>query len=107
MLASGRPVIATCDTGTEIDAVVSKCGLVVPPEDSAALAAAICKLTDEPATRLALGKRARACAAANFERDAVLGRMFGPVERDEEIVTSNDGPIKHDGGIVAKFDAAA
>jgi colanic acid biosynthesis glycosyl transferase WcaI len=46
-LASGRPVIATCDIGTEIEAVVSKCGLVVPPEDSAALAGAICELADK------------------------------------------------------------
>jgi colanic acid biosynthesis glycosyl transferase WcaI len=106
MLASGRPVIATCDPGTEIDAVVSKCGLVVPPEDSAALAAAICKLTDDPATRLALGQRARACAAANFERDAVLGRIFGPVESIEGTVTYDGGPIENDDGIVA-HDAAA
>jgi colanic acid biosynthesis glycosyl transferase WcaI len=77
MLASGRPVIATCHSGTELDAVVSKCGLVVQPQDAQALAAAICKLTDEPLARLELGRRARAYAEANFERDAILGRVFG------------------------------
>jgi colanic acid biosynthesis glycosyl transferase WcaI len=82
MLASGRPVIATCRAGTELDAVVSKCGLVVPPQDSSALAAAICKLANEPKTRLDLGRRARAYAEANFERDAILGRIFGPMESD-------------------------
>jgi colanic acid biosynthesis glycosyl transferase WcaI len=83
MLASGRPVVATCLEGTELDAVVSKCGIVVPPQDSAALAAAICRLADDVATRLDLGRRARAYAEGNFERDAVLGKIFAPVDGDE------------------------
>jgi hypothetical protein len=33
--------------------------------------------------RLDLGRRARAYAEANYERDAILGRMFGPIERVE------------------------
>jgi colanic acid biosynthesis glycosyl transferase WcaI len=86
MLASGRPVIATCHAGTEIDSVVSKCGLVVGPQDVPALAAAICKLADEPAVRIELGRRARAYAEANFERDAILGRIFGSAEDDVESV---------------------
>lgn len=77
MLASGRPVIATCHRGTELDAVVSKCGLVVPPEDTPALAEAILRLADEPKARLELGRRARRWAETNIERDAVLGRVFG------------------------------
>jgi colanic acid biosynthesis glycosyl transferase WcaI len=84
MLASGRPVIATCHSGTELDAVVSKCGLVVEPQDAEALAAAICKLTDEPLARAELGRRARAYAEANFERDAILGRIFGAAENAVE-----------------------
>jgi len=36
--------------------------------------------------RLELGRRARAYAEANFERDAILGRIFGPAEGDEERV---------------------
>jgi colanic acid biosynthesis glycosyl transferase WcaI len=87
MLASGRPVIATCDRGTEIEAVVSRCGVVVPPEDRAALAAAICQLADEPATRRALGARARDYATENFDRDAVLRRVFAVPAQNEEMVT--------------------
>jgi colanic acid biosynthesis glycosyl transferase WcaI len=83
MLASGRPVIATCHVDTELDTVVSKCGLVVPPEDSAALAVAICRLADDPALRTHLGRCARVYAEDNFERDAVLERIFGPIEGDE------------------------
>jgi colanic acid biosynthesis glycosyl transferase WcaI len=77
MLASGRPVIATCNNGTELDMVVSKCGVVIPPEDAPALAEAILRLSDDPVTRIELGRRARAWAEANIERDTILGRMFG------------------------------
>jgi colanic acid biosynthesis glycosyl transferase WcaI len=83
MLASGRPVIATCQAGTELGAVVSQCGIVVPPENSAELAAAICRLADDAATRLELGRSARMYAEANYERDAILGKMFAPLEGDE------------------------
>jgi colanic acid biosynthesis glycosyl transferase WcaI len=83
MLASGRPVIATCQAGTELHAVVSTCGIVVEPEDTSALAEAICRLADDAALRTKLGERARAYAEANFERDAVLERVFGRIESGE------------------------
>jgi colanic acid biosynthesis glycosyl transferase WcaI len=89
MTASGRPVIATCQTGTELHAVVSQCGIVVPPQDSAALAEAICRLADDAAMRLDLGRRARAYAEAHFEQDAILGRMFGPIEGDDASIPSD------------------
>ena len=80
MLASARPVITTCHTGTELEAVVSKCGLVVPPEDISSLAEAVCKLADEPATRQELGRRGRAYAEMTFARDAVLRNIFRSIE---------------------------
>jgi colanic acid biosynthesis glycosyl transferase WcaI len=83
MLASGRPVIATCHAGTELHAVVSICGIVVEPEDASALAEAICRLADDAALRTGLGQRARAYAEANFERDAVLERVFGRIDSGE------------------------
>jgi colanic acid biosynthesis glycosyl transferase WcaI len=83
MLASGRPVIATCLSGTEMDAVVSQCGIVVPPQDSVALAGAIRELADDAVKREELGRQARAYAEENFERDAILERIFAPLERDE------------------------
>lgn len=80
MLASGRPVIATCRAGTEISEIVSQCGLVVAPENGMELARAITALADDPETRILLGRRGRAFAEDNFERDAVLSTMFAPVE---------------------------
>jgi colanic acid biosynthesis glycosyl transferase WcaI len=82
MLASGRPVIATCRSGTEISEIVSRCGLVVEPENAPDLANAIAQLADDRELRLDLGRRARAFAEANFERDTVLGAMFSPLEAE-------------------------
>ena len=78
MLASGRPVIATCRPDTEISEIVSECGLVVTPENGAELARAITGLADNPQVRAALGQRGRSFAEKNFERDAVLTNMFAP-----------------------------
>jgi colanic acid biosynthesis glycosyl transferase WcaI len=80
MLASGRPVIATCRPGSEIGEIVSQCGLVVPPQDSLALANAIGALADEPVLRRDLGRRAREIAETRFDRDATFRRVFGPLD---------------------------
>jgi len=85
MLASARPVIATCHAGTELESVVSKCGQVVAPGDIAALADAVCKLADEPATRTELGRRGRAYAEKCLERDEVLASIFGQFEETERV----------------------
>jgi colanic acid biosynthesis glycosyl transferase WcaI len=82
MLASGRPVIATCRRGTEISEVVARCGLVVEPQDENALANAILRLAGNRDICSEMGRRAREFAEVNFERDAVLGRVFGPLEGD-------------------------
>jgi colanic acid biosynthesis glycosyl transferase WcaI len=86
MLASGRPVIATCLPGTELMSVVSKCGLVVAPEDAEAVTDAVVRLAQDPALRAELGRQARALAESMFERDAVLGRVFGPLEEVGQVV---------------------
>lgn len=75
MLASGRPVIASCHDDTEIAHVVSQCGLVVPPEDGAVLAVAVERLADDSAMRKELGEKARRYAEENLDRDVVLGRL--------------------------------
>src|SRR6202035_4822171 len=81
MLASGRPVIATCRPGTEISEIVSQCGLVVAPQDSTALALAVSRLAAEMAMRLDWGRRARDSAESNFERNAVRAPLLGAPEQ--------------------------
>jgi colanic acid biosynthesis glycosyl transferase WcaI len=80
MLASGRPVIATCRPDTEIGEIVSQCGLVVPPQDSVALANAIGMLADQPRLRREFGRLAHAIAKARFDRETTFKRVFGPLD---------------------------
>ena len=74
MLSSGRPVIATCHEGTEIAQIVSHCGLVVPPDDAAALAQAIETLVDAPHRCRLMGEQARLHAESALARDPILAR---------------------------------
>jgi colanic acid biosynthesis glycosyl transferase WcaI len=82
MLASGRPVVATCRPGTEIAEIVSQCGEVVPPEDAGSLAASIVRLADDPIRRLELGRCARLIAERSLGRDSVLTRIAREMNLD-------------------------
>ena len=75
MLASGRPVIAAALPETELARVVDGCGLVVPPENAAALAEAVGVLAADAPRRAALGAQGRAFAENSLDRDAVLTRF--------------------------------
>jgi colanic acid biosynthesis glycosyl transferase WcaI len=80
MLASGRAIIATCREGTEIAAVVSQCGIVVPPAHGEALAAAIERLADDRDQRDTMGTNARAYSETNLSREKVLGNLLAQLE---------------------------
>jgi colanic acid biosynthesis glycosyl transferase WcaI len=78
MLASGRAVLATAQPGTELSRVVvqdAACGLVVPPENPAAMADALLALAADPTRRAALGANGRRHAEAELSRDAILRRF--------------------------------
>ncbi len=74
ILAVGRPVVATADPGTELHGLITAagCGLVVPPDDPGALAAALDRLAANPALRQQMGEAGRACALARFDACSVL-----------------------------------
>lgn len=76
MLASGRPVIATADPGTGLADEVAGVGIVTPPGDAAAFAAAIERLLDDRAQAVRLGHAARARAEERWSRDAILARFI-------------------------------
>lgn len=79
MLASARPVIATTEPGTGLYGEVDGCGLVTPPGDAAALAAAIEALANDPARRAVLGKAALLRAGARWMKDAIIDRAVKAV----------------------------
>jgi colanic acid biosynthesis glycosyl transferase WcaI len=72
MMASGRPVIAGADTGTQIATVVHSCGIVVPPENGDAMATAVAHLADRTEKRLALGEVALRLAIAEWSKETTL-----------------------------------
>ena len=72
ILLSGRPVIATTLPGTGLYDEVEGCGLLIPPGDADALAAAILRLADNPEQAAALGDAARTRAAQRWSRDTIL-----------------------------------
>jgi colanic acid biosynthesis glycosyl transferase WcaI len=75
MFSSGRPVIATASYGSELSTAVETRGLVVPPNDASAFAAAIVRLVDDPAARVRMGAAARAYAVEHMNKDAILKRI--------------------------------
>jgi colanic acid biosynthesis glycosyl transferase WcaI len=61
ILAAGRPVLASVDSGTEVARVVTEhhCGVAVPPEDIDAFAEALRTMLDDPERGREMGQRGR------------------------------------------------
>jgi colanic acid biosynthesis glycosyl transferase WcaI len=75
MLAVGKPVIATALPDTQVAQIVAGAGIIVPPDDPAAFAAAIRALAGDPGRRAAMGKTALATGRDMFGHQLVLSRM--------------------------------
>ena len=75
MCASGRPIIATAEPGTQIAQVVQKCGIVVSPGNVTALAKAIAYLATDLEIRTLLGQQAYKYAVSHWEQKKVLGQF--------------------------------
>lgn len=70
--ACGKPVVSTdLPTGVPYANLDGVTGLIVPPEDSAALAAAITRLLKDDALRRKLGAQAKARVENDFSREAL------------------------------------
>lgn len=72
MLASGKPVIAAAAAETEVGQVIGQVGWLVPPEDPAALAAAVLELSQAPARQAQLGQAGRQLALARWAAPQVF-----------------------------------
>jgi colanic acid biosynthesis glycosyl transferase WcaI len=72
ILASGRPVVAMAEPGTQLAAEVEGSGLSIPAGDPAALAAALVQLADDRARREQLGAAARLASQARWDMHTIL-----------------------------------
>jgi glycosyltransferase involved in cell wall biosynthesis len=70
-MAAGKPLVATDIPGCREAVVHNVTGLLVPPRDPAAMAAALKTLIDDPDLRARMGTAARARAVENFS-DAII-----------------------------------
>ena len=78
MLASGRPIVAMAEPGTQIAAEIDGAGLIISPENPTALADALILLADDVDLRSTLGGKAREYARCKWDSRAILSRA----ERD-------------------------
>jgi len=72
MLASGKPVVACAEPGTQLWKVVKDVGITIQPEDVYALAAAISALVKDSNESARLGKLGREYACKYLEKEALL-----------------------------------
>jgi glycosyltransferase involved in cell wall biosynthesis len=78
-MALARPVVST--RVSMIPEILEGCGVIVPPADVRALAAALRRLLDDPSEAEALGRRARARCEAEYSFRAARARLFPLLER--------------------------
>lgn len=87
--AAGLPVVAAAHGGLPEIVSHGRTGMLVPPGDHAALAAALAELAADPDARRSLG----AAAAADVAERFALGRMLSAVER---VYEDASGGARHD-----------
>jgi glycosyltransferase involved in cell wall biosynthesis len=88
-MAEGLPCVAT-DVG-DVAVAVGADAVVVPPGDAGALAAALAGLLGDPAARAALGRRARARAAAGFDAGLMARRTLDVLARAAGVPATGTG----------------
>ena len=76
-MASGTAAISTeLGTGTSVVNLDGETGLVVPPQDPAALAAALDELLENPSLRQEMGRRARARVRQELDAERMIERVI-------------------------------
>ena len=74
-MAAGRPVVSTTTGGIPETITDGETGILVPPADPAALAAAVRTLVASPARAADIGRRASESVAARFSHEASVSRF--------------------------------
>ena len=92
MLASGKAVIVTANPGTEVAEIVTRLGVVVPPENVLALADAILGFANDPERMLSLGQKGQSWVVANWSREKVLNDYCEYVTKNAAIQIFKNKP---------------
>ena len=78
-MALGRPIVSTAVS--MIPEILDGCGVLVPPGDAVALAGALRRLLDDPASAAEIGRRARERCQAHYSFASARAALFPVVER--------------------------
>ena len=75
-LAAGRPILGLAPADSEVAALIrgNRCGEVVPPDDVAAIGAAVLALKGDPGARREMAANARRYVVDNFARKMIMDR---------------------------------
>jgi colanic acid biosynthesis glycosyl transferase WcaI len=76
IMASGRPVLASADSPSDLSSLVAtaQCGICVEPGDPATLASAVMTLYEDAPLRLRMGERGRHEAERAYSVGAVVAK---------------------------------
>jgi colanic acid biosynthesis glycosyl transferase WcaI len=91
MMASGRPVLATADPGTQVAEILWQKGLVTRPGSPEEFASALVRLAENPDLRRRLGQKARDYAVSHMDQNRLLARVEKQMLQASSI-RSVDGP---------------
>jgi glycosyltransferase involved in cell wall biosynthesis len=91
-MAHGLPIITT-SVGGSPDLLTADAGILVPPGDSAALAAAMQRLASDPSLRISMGQAARERYLKLFAPNAVLSMLVDTYAR----VAGRNGHVSQNG----------
>jgi glycosyltransferase involved in cell wall biosynthesis len=98
-LACGTPVVAAAGGGLAEVVEHEATGLLVPPGDAAALAAATRRVLDDPERRLAMGETAARAARERFDDRRMVAEMHAwcveAAARWRQLPESVAGPVPH------------
>lgn len=81
MLASGRPVIATANQGTELADVVAQVGIITPPGDVDSMVKAILKLAESSELRQQMGQKSVELVKNKWSQEKILSDFTVEVEK--------------------------
>ena len=79
-MAAARPIVATRVGGTPDAIADGVTGILVPPQDPAALAAAMVRMLEHPAEAAQMGLAAREAARTSYGQAAVMARLLSLYE---------------------------
>ena len=74
-MAVGLPVVATSVSGTPEAVTEQHTGLLIPPEDSQAVASAVVRLVKDPESRRRMGANGRKFVHRRFDKSLMVGQV--------------------------------